>query len=296
MPKNSIDEKLPVLLPEYESRAPPSSPGSTVSRFMGRLDANVHSMSSLRPVPSSQTSLRPDARKTYAKIKARHDGEGSSTHPSGVKVMPRFHHSSCTILRHPPPCCCRQDKRTASQNDLLHVAPPLSNLVRRFSQSTAVTNGNNSGPSTSSSNRPQSFSNSRIPFPSTSEESYPSAYSTDAIALFQAPPDIGGVHYFKDRRRHDYIFEDWVEISFVVAVDETSTSASATSVHTASRPRGPVDPLRRRVRAFARLLLSARRKFPTMFTKERRPPHINDHDYNLVEYDIPCLAYISCLW
>ncbi|KAI0247016.1 hypothetical protein BJV78DRAFT_1285895 [Lactifluus subvellereus] len=299
MPKNSMDEKLPVLLSEHEPCAPPSSSSSTVSHFMGRLDARVRSMSSPHTVPSCQTSLRPYASNTYAKIKAPYDGEGSSTHdhqphPRGVNLMSRSQHPSCSHLRHPPSFRRRQDERTASQDYLLHVAPPLSNIVGNFSQSTTVTNGND-GPgsgSRSSLNMLQSSSYSRVPFPSTSEESYPSAHSTDAIAVFQAPPDKSGV---EGRRRHDCIFEDWVEIIFAVTVDETSTSSSATSVHTAPRPRGLVDPLRRRVRALASLL-STRCKFPTMFTKERRPPHLDDYDYNLVEYDIPCLAYISCLW
>ena len=304
MPENGIDENSPVQPSVHESCAPLSNSSSTVSRLVGRLDDNLHRMSSLRTVPSCRSSLRPDARKKYASTKARYDCDGSSTHNQphsrGVKLMSRRQHSSCGNLRYPPPCRRRQDKCTTSQHDLLHVAPSLSRLVRKYSQSTTMTNGSNDpncGPS-SSSNMFQSSFDIHVPFPSTSEESYPSAYSTDAIAVFQAPPDINGVHYFEGRWRHDDIFEDWVEIIAAVEVDETSTSAHATSVHTASRPRRFVDPLRRRARAFASFLLSARHKFPITFIKlkEHRPPHIDDYDHNSVEYDIPCLAYISCLW
>jgi hypothetical protein len=137
----------------------------------------------------------------------------------------------------------------------------------------------------------------RVPFPSISEESYPSPYSDDAIAVFQAPPDKSGVpHYFEGRRNHEDILQDQAQVIFAVAVDGTSASSSATSAHTAARPRGLLKPLRRRVRALASSLLTSRRKFPIMFTKERGAPHLDDYDYDSVEYDIPCLAYISCLW
>jgi hypothetical protein len=301
MPGNRVDEILPLPLAEHGLFVPPSSSSSTVSYFGGRLEASAPSLSSLRTTPSWQSSLGPDVRKTNAKIKARYDGEDFNTHnqphPCGETLMPRSQHSSSSDLKYFPARCRSQDKPTTGQNDYLHISP-LVDLPGHISHAMTVTNKHkdqSSDRSSSSSTDRLSFGDP-IPFPSTSEESYPSPYSADAIAVFQAPPYKGGARYFEGRRKREDILEDQVQVVFAVAVDGTSTSSGTASLYTAPRLYGPLEPLRRRVKALASSLLSTRRKFPTIFTKKHRAPHFDDHDYTSVEYDIPCLAYISCLW
>jgi hypothetical protein len=297
-----VDEILPHPFSEHESFVPPSGSGSTVSCFGRRLEASAPSLSSLRTTPSWQSSLGPDVRKTYAEIKARYDDEDSNTynqpHPRGATLTPRSQRSSSSDLKYLPARRCRQDKPTTSQNNCLHISPPLVDLPGHISHAMMVTNrykDQSSDRSSSSSTDRLSFGD-RVPFPSTSEESYPSPYSADAIAVFQVPPDKGGAGYFEGGRKREDILEDQIQVIFAVAVDGTSTSSSATSLYTAHRPHGLLEPLRRRAKALASSLLSTRCKFPTIFTKKRRAPHFDYYDYNDVEYDIPCLAYISCLW
>lgn len=274
--KDPVDETLPVPLSEHEAFIPPSNTSSTVSCFGGRIDASIRSLTPLRTVSSWQSSLHPDARKTFAKIKAQHDSEDTNAHNRrGGTLASRSQCSSSSNMKH------------------------LVNLPGYFSHATTVTNGYNDRSSSqcSSSSTYQSSFCDRVPFPSTSEELYPSPYSADAIAVFQAPPDKGRTHHLDDRQKHGDILENQIQVIFSVAVDGTSTSSGDSFAPTASlRPRGPLKFLkhpRRRLGAWAKSLLSTRRKLLT--SKECRAPHFDDYDYNSVEYDIPCLAYISCL-
>jgi hypothetical protein len=89
---------------------------------------------------------------------------------------------------------------------------------------------------------------SHIPFPSTSEESsYPSPYSADAVAVFQAPLNKGDASRFdghvKHRRRRETL-EDHIQVVFTETADRasTGTGTSATFARTASKPRGLLDP------------------------------------------------------
>jgi hypothetical protein len=273
--KDRVDENLPVPLSEHESFIPPSNTSPTVSCFGGRLDASIRSPSSLRTISSWQSSLHRDARKKYAKIRARHDSEDTNAHNQrGGMLASHSQYSSSSNMKH------------------------LVNFPRYFSHATTATNGNNdqSSSQSSSSSSCQSSFGDCVPFPSTSEESYPSPYSADAIAVFQAPSDKGGARYFEDHEKYGDILENQIQVVFSLAVDGTSTSSGHSFVPTAPRSRGLLKHPRRRLGAWAKSLLSTRRKFLTVFSKERRAPHFDDCDYNSVEYDIPCLAYISCLW
>jgi hypothetical protein len=268
--KDRVDENLPVPRSEHEPFIPPSNSSPTVSCFGGRLDASIRSPPSLHTISSWQSSLHRDARKKYAKIRARHDSEDTNVHNQcGGMLASHSQYSSSGNMKH------------------------LVNFPRYFSHATTATNGNNDQSSQSSSSSTcQSSFGDRVPFPSTSEESYPSPYSADAIAVFQAPPDKGGARHFEDREKRGDILENQIQVTFLLAVDGTSTSSGDTLVSTAHRTCRLFKHSRRRVRGWEKSSLPTGRMFLTMFSKG----WVSHFDGNFVEYDIPCLAYISCPW
>lgn len=294
-PDGRTEEKCVVSPLELEPSAPTSSPASTVSRFMDRLGANAPSLSSLRTIPSWRSSLLPDTNKTHGKIRTRYSSEGSDFPNPPHSRGARPHHPSLSSLQHRYLSHRHQNKHLTNQNgghDLLHTSVPLSN---RFSHSRTRRHDDPSSSSSSSlSTRPSSSSDSNVPSPSTSEESYPSPYSADALAVFHAPTNKRGANLFKSRRKHEAILEDQVKIIFEEATDTTSTMAAVSSAHSLARRRGHISRLKRRIRALAESMSPPRSKAPTMFNNEPRSPYVDDHDS--MEYDIPCLAYISCIW
>jgi hypothetical protein len=291
------------LLSESESCAPVSSSGSAVSRFVGRLGASVLSSSSLRTVPSWRSSLAPDVHMTYTQIDPRYDSEDSdSTNPPHLSrgMTPNQHHSSGS-QRHYTLRRRRHERRTRSSNNVLHAAISLPSVPAHFPHAKTTTNRRHDPDSSpgSSLNTYQSFFDGRIPFPSISEESYPSPHSPDAVAVFQIPLDKGEAPPFDCFVKRRHIFEDEIQVIFEEDSDGTSTNVStgATSVCPTSGQHSFLAPLRRRVSAVASSMIRTRRKFPAIFHKNRHSPiPIDDDDDELVEYDIPCLAYITCLW
>ncbi|KAH9994316.1 hypothetical protein BJV74DRAFT_884151 [Russula compacta] len=285
---NCVDEKLVELLPERESCASSSSSSSLVSRFMGRLGVSLHSLSSL----SSRRSGLPDARKTYAKIKSRHaseEGSGTSNPPYSYGTTSSQHSFSSTLWYRPVRRRCHDKRNVTGKHN--------PNLLPHSSHATTMTNGHhdsNSG-SNSSLGTHQSSLNIRVPFPSTSEESYPSPHSADAIAVLEAPLEKGEAQLFDGPVKYHGILEDQVQGISVGAYEGTNTSTSTTYARSPSRRRGLV-PLKRRASALASSVLPTRCKFPTIFHKGRYPRYPVDDDNDSVEYDIPCLAYIACLW
>lgn len=257
----------------------------------------MHSLSSLCTISSRGSDL-PGARKTYAKVKSRHDseeGSGTSDPPYSHGTTPSQHSSSSTLLHRPLRRRCH-DKRNGARNH--DDIPP--NLLSHFSHATTITTGHDD--SNSGSNRSlgahQSSLDIRVPFPSTgtSEELYPSPHSADAIAVFEAPLEKGEAQLFDGPVKYHDILGDQVQYTFVEAYDGTNTSTSTTSIRSPSGRRGLLVPLKRRAGALASSVLPTRFKFPTIFHKGRYPPYPADDDNNSVEYDIPCLAYITCLW
>ncbi|KAI0300606.1 hypothetical protein B0F90DRAFT_1817375 [Multifurca ochricompacta] len=305
-PDSRVEEKAPTTH-EHESWAPHSSSTSTISRFMDRLGTNTQSLSSLRTIPSWRSSLFPNTSKTYAKMEVRHEDEGSHAPdlrpPRGAILMPPPQHSSSSNLQNRSLCLRHQDKVATSHDDedyLSHTSTSLSNLLARFPRPMANSNEGPSSGSSSSLNTHQSSDDSRASVPSSSEDSYPSPYSVDAIAVFQTPPDKNEGRFFDGRRKRGGVdilenqVQNQVQVIFAEAAD--GTSASLPSVHIASRHRDVIGSLRRRVKALASSVLLKQRKVPTMFHNERRLPRLDDYDYDSAECDIPCLAYISCLW
>lgn len=291
-----VDDTVTALLSESEACAPLSTSGSTVSRFVGRLGASMPSLSSLRTIPSWRTSLVPDAHATYAKIDPQYESEGSdSTDPlrHSHRIAPNQPPSSnsqghSTLRRQ-----CHE-KRIGSPN-VSHAAIPLPSLLACGKRARTTNRSNDPNRSSNgSTNTYQSSFDSHVPFPSTSEESYPSSHSPDAVAMFQIPLDKGPAPLFDCFvKRHE------IQVIFEEASDGTSTDIStntgATPVRPASRRHDLLAPLRR-VKAVASSVIRTRRKFPTTFHKNRRPLNPVDDDDEPVEYDIPCLAYITCLW
>lgn len=326
-----IDEKSAVPLSDRESRLLPSPSSSTTSRFVEQLGPNVYDLSSLRTIPSWRNTF-PREYKAYAKLERGYDVGGGSG-PSDSPSLPRLRggaspsqRSSSGNLRNPSLRHRRRHaaKRTTSQNNVFQT--PLSDLLTRFSHAMTIsTSGHgyghrDSGTSFSSSSssgnssslgtptqHSSSFDNSSyIPFPSISDESssrafLPSPYSDDAAAVFQNKSDAP--HFFDGHVKFRGIFEDHnhMQVVFEDATDRTtsssdSTSTSATSVHTASKSPGLLVRSRRRVSALARAVTPARCKFLSIFDKKRPLPRPVDDDDDPVEYDIPCLAYVTCLW
>jgi hypothetical protein len=301
IPDGCVDDKVTSLLSESESCASLSSSGSTVSRFVGRLGVGMLSLSSLRTIPSWRSSLVPDAHATYAKIDPRCDNEGSGDSTDPLRHSHRMvsnQHPSSGNQRHSTLRRRHHEKRTRTPR-VSHAAIPL---LARFPHARTTTNRLN-GPNrsfNSSTNTYQSAFDSHVPFPSTSEESYPSPHSPDAVAMFQTPLDKGPAPLFDCFvKRHD-IPQDEIQVIFEESSDGTSTNAStntgASPVRPASGRHDLLAPLRRRVTAVASSVIRTRRKFPTTFHKNWRPQNPVHDDDEPVEYDIPCLAYITCLW
>ena len=306
-----MDEKSAVPLSDRETRILPSRSSSTMSRFVDRLGTSVSNLSSLGTIPTSWRNTFPRAHDSYAKIERGHDvggGPGSDS-PSLPRLRggasPSQHSSSGNLRNHSLPHRRRHAaKRTKSENRILHT--PLSDLFTRFSHaSTISTSGQrDSGTSSSLGTHHSSLDSSHIPFPSISDESYrtfPSPYSADAAAVFQAPLNKSDApHFFDGHVKFRGIFEDHMQVVFEEATEMTSssasTSASATSARTASNPPSLLNRSRRRVSAFARAVTPARCKFPAIFDKKRHPSRPAYDDDDPVEYDIPCLAYVTCLW
>ena len=331
-----VDEKSSVVPPSErgEARGFPSGSSSTMSRFVERLEASVCSLSSLRTIRSipSWRSTLTRAHNTYAKIECdAHDdgcGDGGSDSDAPPSVLPRVSGGGAgapssssgnnnfwndSVRRGG-----RHDKRTRGPNNVFHTS--LSDILSRFSHAMSNSTGGHHGPGTTATascssslgtHPSSSLGSRRVPFPSnTSEESsssssssYPSPYSADAVAAFQAPRNTGDAPYFDGRVKYRGIFEDHIQVDFAEATHRTSTSThtgtstSTTSVRVTSKPHRLLTPLRRRVSAMARSVTPTRSKFPTIFHKDRRPPRrpVDDED-DFEEYDIPCLAYITCLW
>lgn len=282
MPHCCAEEICLVSSPELEPSALPFSSTSTFSRFMDRLGANAPSLSSMRTIPSWRSSLLPDTNKTYAKIHTRSSSEESDTpNPPQLRGAaprrPALGGLQRRYLRH-----CRHNKRLTNQHgghNPFHT--PVSNLrTRRHDYSSSSSRS-------SLSTRPSSSVDSHVPSPSTSEESYPSPYSADALAVFHSSADKHRARFFKSRRKQDRI-----QVIFEEATDATSTSVSVSSAQSPARRRDRFGRLKRRIRALAESMSPPRSKAPTVFNDERMYPHLDDDDS--VEYDIPCLAYISC--
>ena len=335
------DEKSSAPVPPSErgeARVFPSGSGSTMSRFVERLEASVCSLSSLRTIRSipSWRSTLTRAHNTYAKIECdAHDGGGGggSDSDSPPNLLPRVSgggagaSSSSSAQRsssgnnnlwnNSVRRGGRHDKRTRGPNNVFHTS--LSDILSRFSHAMSNSAGGHHGPGATASSSSSlgthpssSLSSRRVPFPSnTSEESssssssssYPSPYSADAVAAFQAPRNTtGDAPCFDGRVKYRGIFEDHIQVDFAEAAHRTSTSThtgtstSTTSVRATSKPRRLLTPLRRRVSAMARSVTPTRSKFPTIFHKDRRRPRPVDDEDDPEEYDIPCLAYITCLW
>ena len=303
---HAADEKVAGLLSGHEPYVPSSSSSSTVSHFMGRLGAGAHRFPTMRTISSRRSCPLPNAYTgTYTRMETPHDDStsGSDT-PTPSSSRRRGITSSqpsawSHSLRRRPR---RHDKSTGGPNDIFRAPVPL---FPRFSYTTTTTNGHHdpsSGSSNGSLDTYPSSSNYRVPFPlmtSNSDESYPSPYSADAVAVFQALLDKGEAPFFDGLVKPCGIFEDQVRVTFTDATETTgSTSTSETSVRAAStrRRRGFLVPFRRRVSDITSTALLTLRKFPSMFHKDRIPPYFVDDDDDNTEYDIPCLAYITCLW
>ncbi|KAI9439249.1 hypothetical protein H4582DRAFT_126831 [Lactarius indigo] len=288
------EERGPLSPLELEPSAPPFSSGSTVSRFMGRLGVNAPSLSSLRTIPSWRSSPNPDANKTYAKIHIQYSSEESDTPSLPHSRAARPQHPSMGSLQHRYLRHRRPSGRLKnSGHGPLHTSIPPPNLLERFSHSTMRRHADPSSSSSSSlSTRPSSSFDSHVPFPRTSEESYPSPFSADALAVFHPPTDKRGLSFFKGRRKHEDILEDRVQVIFEEATDATSTTAGVSSAHSLAKRRGRIGRLRRRISALAESMSPRRSKTPTIFNNERHSPRLDDYE----EHDIPCLAYISCIW
>jgi hypothetical protein len=310
-----VDEESAVPLSNREARIRPSRSSSTTSRFVDRLGTGVCSLSSLRTIPSWRNTF-PRAHKTYARIERGHDVGGGfrSDSPSLPHLRggtsPSQHSSSGNLqnnsLRHRRRHAA---KRTKSQNNVFHT--PLSDLLTRFSHAMTISSsgyrdsgtGSSFGSNSLATQHSSSFDSSYIPFPSMSDDSsrtFPSPYSPDAAAVFQAPPNKSDApHFFDGHVKFRGIFEDHMQVVFEEATDRTSSSASTntcvSSSRTASKPPGLLVRSRRRVSALARAVTPARCKFLSVFDKKRSRPRPAD-DNDPVEYDIPCLAYVTCLW
>lgn len=325
---NHVDEKAAVALSDREFRLPSRS-SSTISRFVDRLGNSVYGLSSLRAIPSWRNTF-PRAHGRYAEIERGHDvgGLGGSASGSDIPSLPRLHggapppsrHSSSGNLRNPSLRHRRRHavKRTRNQNNVF-FRTPISDLLTGFSHAMTIsTGGHRDSGTTSNSNSSSSLgthqyysssfdssgSGSHIPFPSMSDESnrtFPSPYSADAAAAFQNKSDAP--HLFDGHVKFRGIFEDHMQVVFgdaaasnnMTSTASASTSSGATSARTASKPAGLLVRSRRRVSALARAVKPARRKFLSIFDK-KLPPRPADDDDDPVEYDIPCLAYVTCLW
>ncbi|KAF8273955.1 hypothetical protein EI94DRAFT_1714362 [Lactarius quietus] len=269
---------------ELEPGAPPFGSTSTFSRFMDRLGANAPSLSSLRTIPSWRSSLFPDPNKTHCKTHTRSSSEESDTPNPPQSRGTGPHHPSLSGLQRRNLRRRRQNNRSTKQNgghDPLHTSVPNLRTRRHDHPS--------SSSRSSLSTRPSSSCDSHVPSPSTSEESYPSPYSADALAVFHTSADKHRPSFFKGRRKQDRI-----QVIFEEATDATSTSVSVSSAHSLPRCRRRISHLKRRIKALVGSMSPPRSKAPTVFNNERLSPHPGDHDS--VEYDIPCLAYISCFW
>ena len=278
-PHGCTEERSLVSPLELEPGAPPFSSTSTLSRFMDRLGANAPSLSSMRTIPSWRSSpfLIPDANKTYTKMHTRSSSEESDApNPSHWRGA-RPHHPPISGLQRRYRRHRRQNKRLTNQNDPSPSSVP--NLRARRPDYPS------SSSCSSLSTRQSSSFDSHVPSPSTSEESYPSPYSPDALAVFHTSADKHRAGYFKGHRK-----QDRVQFIFEEATDATSTSVSVSSAHSLVGHRGRFGRLKRRIRALAESMSPPRSEAPT----ERSSPRLDDD--NSVEYDIPCLAYISCLW
>jgi hypothetical protein len=311
-----VDEKSAAPLPDRRTRFLSSHSSSTKSRLVDRLGTRVYSLSSSRTIPSWRNTF-PRAHGAYARIERGHDVDGGSD--SGAPGLPHLrdgaspsqHSSSGNLRDH----SLRQRrryvaKRTTSQNNVFHT--PLSDLVVRFSHVVTNSTSGHHDPDTIPSSRSLSTYNSssdgsRIPFPSTPDGSYrtyPSPYSADAAAVFQTQPDKSDASYsyFGGHVKHRGIFDDQIQVVFEEGTNRTSTSASAStsaiSERTVSKPRGLLVRMKKRVSALAGSMKHTRRKFTIMLHEKWHPPRrVDDNDNDdPVEYDIPCLAYVTCLW
>ncbi|KAI0289306.1 hypothetical protein B0F90DRAFT_873248 [Multifurca ochricompacta] len=140
-------------------------------------------------------------------MEVRHEDEGSHAPdlhpPPSATLVPPSQHSSSSNLQNRSLCLRRQDQAATSHDDeghLSHTSTPLSNLLRCFLRPMTNSYEGPSRGSSSSLNIHQSSDDSRASAPSSSEDSYPSPYSVDAIAVFQAPPDKNEGRSFDGRR------------------------------------------------------------------------------------------------
>jgi len=262
------------------------------------------SLPSLRTIPSWRSSLFPDAHETYAKIDPRYDSESSDS--------PTPRHRSCGIrpTRHPSPGNQRRsslrrrrhEKRTRTPNNVLPAPISLPSPLTRFPLMKPEHHDPGRSSSSSLNTHRSSFAfDSRIPFPSIpEEESYPSPHSPDAVAVFQIPQGKGRTPLFDFDcfGKHYDISEDDIRVTFAEASDGTNSRSRETSTSVLPSPgkRGLFTPLRRRVRALASSMMHSRRKFSAVIHQHRHSPNSIHDDNDPEEYDIPCLAYITCLW
>ena len=266
------------------------------------------SLPSMRTIPSWRSSLFPDAHETYAKIDPRYDSESSDS------PTPRPRHRSCGTrpTRHPSSGNQRRsslrhrhhEKRTRTSSDVVPtpmISSHPSPLTRFPRMKPEGRDPDRSSSSSFDTYRPSFAFDSRFPFPSIpEEESYPSPHSPDAVAVFQIPPGKGRTPLFDFDcfGNHYDISEDDIRVTFAEAGDGTCPSSGETSSSVLPSPaqRGLLTPLRRRVRALASSVVHTRRKFSAVTHRNRHSPNSIRDDNDPEEYDIPCLAYVTCLW
>ncbi|KAI9464407.1 hypothetical protein F5148DRAFT_1150169 [Russula earlei] len=296
------DEKsVDMLALEHETYLRPSRSSSTIPRFMGRLrvGASVRSLSTLGTIPSWRSGPLPNAHNPYSKMDARDDGEGSGSWTDAPDHGPS-HPPGTASSRH---SCYRSFRRrrydksiTRSQIDGSQASVPLWDLFSRFSRSTTATNRHHDPTSCCRSRSSLDTEQSSFTLStSTSVESYPSPFSADAVAVFQGLLD-NEAPSFDGSVKHHHILEDQVLVIFAEAIEGSSTSTDGISVHAVPKRRGLLVLLRRRVNAMTNCVVLALRKFRTVLHKARLSPSCVDDDDHSVQYDIPCLAYITCLW
>ena len=259
------------------------------------------SMPSLRTIPSWRSSLVPDAHETYARIDPRYDSESSDSPspPHRSRGMRPNRQSSSGDQRRSSLRRRRHQKRTRSQNNVLRAPIPFPSPLIRFPRMKSEHHDPDRSSRSSFNTHYRSSSDGHVPFPSISEESYPSPHSPDAVAVFQIPTGKGKTPLFNCFGKHHDISDDDIPVMFAESGDGTSSSASessTTSVFPSPRQRGLFTPLRRRVSALASSVMRTRRKFATGIHPHRHSPNSLHDDNDPEEYDIPCLAYITCLW
>jgi hypothetical protein len=226
------------------------------------------SVPSLRTIPSWRSSLGPGAHETYARINPRYDSESSDSPspPHRSRGIRPNRQSSSGNQRHSSLRRRRHQKHTRSQNNVVCAPISLPGPLIHFPRMKSEHHDPDRSSRSSFNTYYRSSSVGHVPFPSISEELYPSPHSPDAVAVFQILPGKGKTPLFNCFGKHHDISDDDIRVMFAESSDGTSSSASetsTTSVLPSPRRRGLLAPLRRRVRALASSVMRTRRKFAT---------------------------------